>query len=138
MSLQDSDYVNALRLAKFILEKEFVNIDVQAAAAEAAVKLGDTAAARYHWSTMDELVQSILSSGDGKSIETAYVVISVGEEYAVLRFLKCSLKMQELAEYGAKSYDVMTVSDSTGAETILYFDISLLQEDIEPLPYEEE
>ena len=62
----------------------------------AAIELGDLSAADHHKYWFRGLIDSILSSGDGKSPETAYITISVGEEYDLLSALGLMRKDQTL------------------------------------------
>jgi hypothetical protein len=51
---------------------------------------------RVHYLWFEGLIKSILASGDGKTAETAYVTISVAEEYSVLSYLGLKIKSQGL------------------------------------------
>lgn len=49
---------------------------------------------------------SILQSGDGRSFETAYQVISIAEEYAILETLNLRPGAQTLCSHGEQHFDV--------------------------------
>lgn len=68
---------------------------------------------------MEELIKSILASGDG-SQERPYIVNSVDEEYLILDHLNKSLQMQSLTGVSGKPMDLMECADGTS----IYFDIS--------------
>ncbi len=70
------------------------------------------------------LMQSILSSGDGRSPETAYQVINVIEEYEVLAELDLKRKTQTVLEVGARNYDVLVCRSKARRKLTLYFDIT--------------
>ena len=61
-------------------------------------------------------IEKILKSGDGKSIETAYKVNSVEEEYGLLRHLKLTPNMQKLHIKNGYFYDEI----KTNAKTIYF------------------
>ncbi len=63
------------------------------------------------------LVESVLASGDGKSPQTAFTVISVGEEYAILRALNLRVESQALIE---GHIDALTVEGEHGESTIYF------------------
>jgi hypothetical protein len=63
-------------------------------------------------------INRILKSGNGKSIETAYKVDSVEEEYDLLRFLKLNLIMQKLYIKKGYFYDTIITNKNT-----IYFKI---------------
>jgi hypothetical protein len=72
------------------------------------------------------LVDSILSSGDGKTPETAYHVISVDEEYAVLNTLGFKVVKQSLMESKGHSYDKMEVLHMKSKEPgMIYFNVDM-------------
>jgi len=72
------------------------------------------------------LLQSITSSGDGKTPETAWQVIEVHEEYVVLQFSGLMPTGQALVEKNGHSYDKMTaVNSKTNEEVTLYFNVDI-------------
>lgn len=74
------------------------------------------------------LVDSIIKDRDGMSFEQAYEVISVKEEYAVLRILGLTNLEQSLEEHQGSSFDVLTVeSKKSGKKFKLYFNIDIPQ-----------
>lgn len=70
---------------------------------------------------LDKIVQSITSSADGKSADTAYFTVSTSEEYFIIRLLGLRPKSQALVKQGGHSFDQMTVVDKDGKETTLWF-----------------
>ena len=72
------------------------------------------------------LVDSILGSGSGRDFATAFQVISVAEEYAVLRVLGLQVTGQSLRENGGSEFDIMQVKNPrSGADITLYFNVDL-------------
>lgn len=72
----------------------------------------------------DGLLNSIKSSVDGKSPQTAFEVISVNEEYGLIRSLNLRPIGQALAMDNGHFYDAMKVVDpQTNQESTLYFNI---------------
>jgi hypothetical protein len=63
----------------------------------------------------DGIMRTILSSGDGKTCETGYHVISVSNEYAVLDFLKAEIRRQYFKN-GCDNFKVKNEDD-------IYFDV---------------
>lgn len=58
-------------------------------------------------------INKILKSGDGKTIETAYKVETVQEEYDVLKHLKLQSKMQKLHIKDGYFYDEIKTQTRT-------------------------
>lgn len=87
-------------------------------------KLGDEKSAEIHVRWAIGLVQSILSSGDGKTPKTPFVTISIPEEYAVLNRLELQPKNQALL-MGPPMLDAITAVDAGGSEKTIYFNPAL-------------
>ncbi len=71
------------------------------------------------------ILDSILDSGDGTSPETAYVVINIIEEYAVLDHFGLRISNQSLLNKDGKVYDLIVGTDDDGTERDFYFDITI-------------
>lgn len=102
------------------------DIDLLITLASAYREANDIAQAdktRQQWMA---LVDSVLRSGSGRDFASAFQVISVAEEYAVLRVMGLQTAGQSLAGHEGSEFDVMTVTNrKTGAEQVLYFNIDL-------------
>lgn len=72
----------------------------------------------------DGLLQSILASGDGKTEDTAYRVITISEEYLLIWYFGCIRLEQSLVAHGDKKLDALRVRDKDGNERTIYFDVS--------------
>ena len=69
---------------------------------------------------------SILASGTGRDFANAFQVISVAEEYAVMRILRLPAGAQALVEHEGSEFDVVTIKNpQTGQELVLYFNVDL-------------
>ena len=102
-------------------------MDAHVAASLAYKGLGDTAKSDFHKTVYLGLVNSIISSGDGKTPETAYVVISTHEEYITLRALGLSPRGQSLNHINGHAFDIQTITDpQTKADTKVYFNIDIV------------
>ena len=77
---------------------------------------GEVPEQQYHRAMFYGLMGSITSSGDGKSIETAYKVICVDEEYTLLNYVGAKVNGQSLQD----GCDVMDV-ELNGKRTKIYF-----------------
>jgi|ERR1700733_2278533 len=73
------------------------------------------------------LTDSLLASGDGKSVETAYVVVTMGEERMALTFLDLPEQEQSLLNDKGHMFDAITgVNRKTGKEQTAYFNVDAL------------
>jgi hypothetical protein len=116
--LEARSFAELLAVSTPWLESCPVDIDFHLLHAIALSMSGREAEANLHAQWWRGLIQSILASGDGETPQTAWVVISVGEEYAVLRALNLKRARQTLVE---GNIDAMEVEGRDGSR-ILYFD----------------
>jgi hypothetical protein len=125
-ALNKKDYPAALKDAEDVLESEYVNIDAHFVAFVANREMGAADKAKFHLTVFRALIDSIRNSGDGKSLETAWVVIKVHEEYVILRVLGFRPGEQSLVHKDGHSYDVMKVKNAEdGTEQTFYFNVDI-------------
>lgn len=120
-SLRAKEYEQALEPAEKILGKNFVELNAHFVAHVANRELGRADKAAFHKFMFDGLMKSITGPGDGKTAETAFVVISTDEEYVVLNFLGLRPAGQSLINQNGHSYDRMAANDPKTNETVVYF-----------------
>ncbi len=83
-------------------------------------------AAHHHAFTMG-MFNAIQATGDGKSLETAWEVVSVAEEYTMLSVMGLQMQQQALINRVDRHFDILTCvpRKNPGASPIeLYFDIT--------------
>jgi len=125
-ALDKKDFQGALDIANSVLEKQYVNIDAHMVASVAYAGLNNDAMAKLHHDIAAGLLRSILGSGNGANVETAYKVISVAEEYALMRAMGWRPQKQSYLHQGARSYDEMEMLDTKDNSTLtVYFDTTL-------------
>jgi Domain of unknown function (DUF4919) len=115
------DYAKTLQKAQEIIQHNIANGDGHLLANIALKHLGKPAEAAKEQLIIDKIQESILSSGDGKTADTAYFTVSTSEEYFVIRLLGLRPKSQSPVKNGTHSFDQMTVVDKDGKESTLWF-----------------
>ncbi len=120
-AIRSKDFPKAIALAKPWLEKVPVDAEVHYLCGHFLKKTGDIPGSMYHFHCFYGLMRSITSTGDGKSVKTAWKVISVSEEYALLNEIDAELIDQSLVD----NCDKMHVKLPNGTETDFYFDVSI-------------
>jgi len=126
IALNAKEFAKAIEQADVVLANEYVNIDAHVVESAANRELGAMEKADFHRAVWHGLIDSILKSGDGKSPKTAWVVISVHEEYVVLQVLGFTLSQQSLLHQGGHSYDEMKAkNDQDGSEQTFYFNVDI-------------
>jgi hypothetical protein len=123
-ALNGKQYDQALLSSEKILAANYLDINAHFGAYVANRELGNADKADYHKKIFLSLLKSISDSGDGKTMETAFVVISTDEEYALFNFMGVRPTAQALIEEKTHHYDKMTVTDpKTQQEVSYYFNI---------------
>ncbi len=117
------DCAKVLPAAAKVLDANFVDIEAHLLSGRCFELKGDEAKAVFHRAIAKGLMDSIIASGDGKSTKTAFVVIAVDEEYAVLSALRFELVMQALIDENGHAFDKMDVKSATGETATLFFQI---------------
>lgn len=124
--MKQKAFASAIEEADRGLLADKYNIDLLIAKAAAYRALGNLEKAgevRQQWMS---LMDSILSGGDGRDFATAFRVISVDEEYAVLRVMQIERVTQSLVEHDGSQFDILSIKDpDSGKESQLYFNIDL-------------
>jgi len=108
------------------LNEHYLDIEMHILASEIYEMLGDEQRARHHARFAVKLLGSICRSGNGKTPETAFQVIDLAEEYAIMSMLNVECISQELRREGDHYSDVFRVRLADGSETLIYFNIDLL------------
>jgi hypothetical protein len=113
-----SDWKTLLASTAKWLDRCPVDIDAHLLSAVANERTAQHVEAAAHASWFRGLVDSVLASGSGNSTDSPYVVISVDEEYAVLRALRLQPEGQTLLN---GSIDAISTTDASGNESTVYF-----------------
>jgi hypothetical protein len=119
-ALNAGDYKAALIQAGKVIDQDYVDIDAHVVCDLADQRLGDAAAAKRQHDIVLGLLRSV-RTGDGSTPATAFSVITVGEEYAVMRAFAMKVTSQALIRDGGHSYDQLNVTDSDGKPRSFFF-----------------
>ena len=100
-----------------------VDIRVHEMVRIALAELGRSEESEVHFRWVKGLLESVASSGDGQSTETAYITISIPEGYAVMHLLGLRVLERSVttASDGRIVADVFAVEDSQGSKSTLHF-----------------
>jgi len=117
-AVRQHDWKDVLAASGPWLEQCPVDIDAHLIRAVALKDLGRVAESDHHVNWVRGLVESILTSGDGRTPQTAFVVISVAEEYSILRVLKVRPIRHAMLSGGI---DELSVEGDGGMAGVIYF-----------------
>lgn len=122
----NKDYELAVELANQMLDDNYLLPDPHFILLQAYEKLGDQQNADFHNYLLRGLISSISKLGNGRSPETAFIVVQFEEEYFLLYLLGIQTGQQTFQEIDGIPYDIFEGVDETTNENItIYFDITI-------------
>lgn len=125
----EKNYKDALKEAEKYLETVYVDANAHLVAHISAKELNDTKKADFYKAVLIGLVNSIQDGQDGLTAKTPYMVISIDEEYTLMRFLGLQHKVQSLQHIDGHAYDVFEAVDTeTNKARKVYFNIDIVWE----------
>jgi hypothetical protein len=125
-ALNSRDFRTAVQVAGSLLEASFVDMDSHFVKYIAHGELREQEQSKFHKMVFTRLLKSITDDGDGKSMATAYHVISIAEEYTLMRVFRMALIRQKLLREAGHAYDAMDVKDlNSGATATLFFNVDI-------------
>ena len=123
-ALLNKKYPDFFKMADEILKTTYLSPETHAALSTAYRETGDVQKAEFHKAVYLGLINSILATGDGKTTETAYTVITIEEEYTVMRALGYSVWNEVMGVKGGHNFNLLSGTNETTHETvIMYFNI---------------
>ena len=124
-AFKNKNYKDAVTLAEGVLNYEFTNRGLHLATANAYTQLHDDVKAELHRNLAQKVLNALLSTGDGKTTETAYCVQGIREEYVIMAYFGYEVASQSYIMSSGGAYDLLNGKDKkTGRHVGLYFDIS--------------
>jgi hypothetical protein len=120
-ALAAGDWQGLLDAANKMFDIDYVDGEAHLAAAAAYVRLGKSDDARREHAIAMGIFKSMMPNGDGKSREQAFVVISVAEEYELMRARQRRVVHQSLVQAAGHAYDVLEATGQDGDKVTFYF-----------------
>ncbi|HEV2859676.1 MAG TPA: DUF4919 domain-containing protein [Pyrinomonadaceae bacterium] len=122
--LMQQNWAEAAKQAEVVLARNHVDINAHMVAHIAYRQQANDEKAKYHRRWAEGLLESVKAGGDGKSPDTAWEVIAISEEYALLRSMNLERVQQSVMHDKGHAYDMMRVVDPrTKAETTFFFNV---------------
>lgn len=126
-ALERRKYAEVRRLSDSILSTNYVDADAHLGAMAAALSMGDSARGRFHGAVYRGLIGSI-GARSGRTVDSAMIVITLQEEYALLRARGLERTWVAMFQCGRQLCVQMEVIDrKSRTKSTLYFDISIPQ-----------
>ena len=121
-----AEYGFAAKIAGELLKESPFRLRETFIAAVAYEMAGNEDMSSRYFDFFEKQVSTIMSTGDGRSQESAFVVIHVGDEYQILEVLGFQFSGGQALLKGG--YDRLEVATNPYGVEALYFDVKLLLE----------
>jgi len=121
-----TEYDKAIKIGQSVIEENPVNLKILFKMLVCYNQQGDKATAKLYARAYFGLLDAIYRSGDGKSVETAYVVGTVSDEYEMLADMELRITSQSLIGHTDLLKIDMKSQKGKKKDKIkeLYFDVS--------------
>lgn len=121
-----SEFAEVVRYGKQILEKNFIDLEAHFLLWQAMKQLGKNEQADYHLQIFSGLCDSIRKSGDGKTPQTAFQLLSADEETIFLRSMNLKFKEAKRMQIDNSRFDVVLAEEQKSQTAQkLYFNIDI-------------
>lgn len=120
------DAQGALGIANEVFDTYYVSLAAHYAAALAYNKLGDKERETFHGRVWAGMMRAVLASGDGRTAATAMRILTVSDEYHALRSLRVTPGKRVVAREEGRIFDRWEAKEQSGADRLIYFDITLM------------
>lgn len=125
--LGEKNYKEAMKQAEKVLEKNYVDANAHYVYYTAAKELKDEKNAEFHKAVLVGLLNAIKDGQDGFTTKTAFMPITIDEEYTLLKFLGYKIESQSLQSADGHQFDVLSaVNSKSGEKTKFYFNIDII------------
>jgi|GEM_PF-1343392 len=74
----------------------------------------------------DQLIKALMRTGDGRSPETAFKIVDIGEETLILQAIKAQFRKRDLTEINGSYYDIYDLLNVRDGKAAMYFNIDKL------------
>ncbi len=123
-ALEAHDCATATAKAKQSLAIDYVNFALHGFLSECLEHAGDHAGAAREDAIRVGLIDSLTGNGDGKSVATAYVVVTMAEERALLAINDVEEDEQALLMSNGHEFDRITGKGKDGQTHTMFFDVT--------------
>jgi hypothetical protein len=120
-AIEVNNWAVCLHKANEALASHYASLNSHYAAMVCRLESGETLQSQYHESVLNLLLESIWSTGDGESIDTAFQVMNTAERNAFIEFHGLEFIKHSLTRRDGKNYDVVTIYDAKKDDTFEWY-----------------
>jgi hypothetical protein len=125
-ALPAGDLDAALEAIQGLLDTCYLDIEAHMAADYVYTMQHQQAESAYHRAWATGLIRAILATGDGRGYDTAYIVLSIPEEYTLLRVMGLRPDGQRLEQHAGHWFDVLNATHTeSGRPLQVFFNVDL-------------
>jgi hypothetical protein len=126
-AFQAKDCAKVASVSDEMLKIDYTLVAVHFMRADCFKQTGDIPRSEREVAIAKGLAQSLLHSGDGKGVDTAYVVVTMAEERFLLTAIGLTEEQQSLLNHNGRMYDLIQgKNQNPGGPVSACFDVSLL------------
>lgn len=127
----EGKYNDAIKEIYSLLDSNYASVKAHLYCAFIYDKLKDSVKSNFHNNIYKGLLQSITDTGDGHSPKSAFWVISIEEEYALLNVFNLQMTQQSTSMSDNHHFDILeTVDKQSGKKYNVHFNIDLLDREL--------
>jgi len=124
-TVENPDFNKVLTYTRLILKEFPFNLEQVFLTGIAYDKLNKKDQARIWLKKYENLLTAIISTGDGRSAQTAFMVTKTSDEYNVIRAFRLKFTGQSLIMENNHNYDKMDLEENEHGIEALYFNVDL-------------
>jgi hypothetical protein len=109
--IENENWALCLQKANEGLASNYASLNSHFGAMVCNIELGNVIQGQYHESVFNQLLEAILITGNGESIDTAFQVINIADRDAFVEFHALDLIKQSITRRDGQNYDVVTIYD---------------------------
>ena len=120
-AMEVDNWTDCLHRANEALASHYASLNSHYAAMVCSLESGETIQSQYHESVLNLLLESVWSTGDGESIDTAFQVMNTVERNAFIEFHGLEFIKHSLTRRDGQDYDVVTIYDAKKDDTFEWY-----------------
>jgi len=128
LSSGNVDFKRIIEIANFTLRLDPFYLDGLYILSLAYNNIGDVNNSNKWIDKYDKIIKTIWGSGNGKSPETAFVVLSVADEFAMIDAMKLKFLEHSTIKINGKTFDTIKVEPNESGIEKVFFNIDLFLE----------
>jgi len=120
-AIEVNNWAVCLHKTNEALASHYASLNSHYAAMVCRLESGETLQSQYHESVLNLLLESVWSTGDGESIDTAFQVMNTAERNAFIEFHGLEFIKHSLTRRDGQDYDVVTIYDAKKDDTFEWY-----------------